>query len=696
MCSFRRLRVRRMLPWGHAGAGAVLCVGIMVLVVPAAAVAAEPALDQADAAGQRALVDWSHAMRLHGVIERWLAEGGPPGDDEAGDDAATPIEVSGVAGVFVTLRWSGVTPWRGQWTRAGLLDELGERRADDPPEARLEDLGQVVDLVAAAKIATRAALRKIKAQAAESRDAAPAAENDDPQRGQLAPANIMRRLLVDVQIARTPEQIVLPAQAPEGAALHRFVPGHHGLILTSAQAGAGSRASGWLWPGEALARNLPPNMQLISVLQSAGLQREQLASVGRPGGLRLYRFEVIHFVRPERDRKPVRLVRGNEVLPAIGLSRLAITALGRRLANHLASRQRENGTMAGTYHPTSNRYDPPDASSADQALAAYALARWLKLQTHIAAGEGAADADQADQRLAVSRATRHLAWTPRVIDEPGQAATAALTMMALIDAPHLADRKVDRAMLRRRILNLQNDDGSFRSAAGRGAAHTLVLTALVELYDQTRAPDLEPHIRSACAHLAAAAEAKPEDEPNDLGTLPWLARATADLQRLKIGAGDAQVAAVAPEVLIHAASRLLKKQITANAKPVPPDVIGGFDLEQGTRPATAQPDADWRTAHGLMFLAVLLRQEEWRNDEAPNVTDMDLVLRCSLASRFLAQLAFAESGCYYIGNPSDVLGGMRQRLWRNDVGVVPTAMALLAVAELEQSLEYFQRQVDGR
>ena len=55
-------------------------------------------------------------------------------------------------------------------------------------------------------------------------------------------------------------------------------------------------------PAEALARNMPPRKQLDSLLDGAGVSRDQIVTVARPGGAALYRFEVIHVVRPQRDQ----------------------------------------------------------------------------------------------------------------------------------------------------------------------------------------------------------------------------------------------------------------------------------------------------------------------------------------------------------------------------------------------------------
>ena len=385
----------------------------------------------------------------------------PAAAEGAAPDAAR-IKVSGVAAVFVTLRWSGLTRGRGQWIRPGLLD----RPAGAAPAADAE-LRQSVDLVAAARSATDAALRPIREQVLENLRQAIEAGREVPADPAEALRRVTAELLVDLQIARTPELVELEPRPPEAhaaALLHQFVAGHHGLILTPPRpAQGGDRAAagrvGWVWFGDALARNLAPRLQMISLLARAKLDKDQMAGIGLAHGPQLYRFKVIHIARSGRDQPPAQLIRGNEILAPEPLSQRGIESLGRRMAEHLALRQRPNGTMVGTYRPTTGRYDPPDAELSEQALAAYALARWLKLHAAADGPGGGVDRGVAAIGDAVTEAARYL--TPRLKGPSGreEIRAAALTIMALIAAPHLADRKVERATLKGDLLDLQEEDG---------------------------------------------------------------------------------------------------------------------------------------------------------------------------------------------------------------------------------------------
>ena len=625
------------------------------------------------------LADWSDAMRVHRLVEQWVTQGDTKPTRAADPDQT--IEVTGVAGVCVTLRWSGMTRGRGHWT--------APRAATAP---RLFSESRVVDLVQAARVATTMALGQVKRDVARNRTRL--TDSDSASRKGMSLDDVLSRLLVGVQIARTPEPVQLAANAPPNAVLHSFVPGYHGLVLTppyvaevDGSGRAPRRRMGWVWPAEALARNLPPRMQLTNMLESIRLPRDQIDSVARPGGPALHRFEIIHIIRPGHNQPPLRLVRGNYLLPAKGLSHRDFEAMGRRLADHLADRQRKSGTMIGTYWPTTSRYDPADASLVDHALATYAMARWLNVHQHTLPEESTEHI-----RKAVDRAANHLTRRLIVVTGPDEPAAAALTLMAMMEAPHLSGRKIERDALVRSIARCQAEDGSFQSAPGADARplgtfdHTLLLAAMLKFYDQKRDPSLLPQLRGAYAWLTGS------NSTPSVKMLPFLAQVTADMQRLPVEPNQAGAVGLSAESFADAAVGLMRRQIQLTPDLRPSDVVGGFDFEADKpRANTQQPDADWHTAHALMFLAIMLRQPEWRVGQAESISDVELVLSCSPAGRFLAQLMYDQPGCYYSLSHADMVGGVRQTLWRNGVGVEPTAMALLAVSELEHSLELWQQ-----
>jgi hypothetical protein len=677
-CHPDKRRVDGMMSHANAGGAWSLGRGIMLVTIAAVVLTglAGPSYGQDEPLGPRALVDSADARRVHRIIEGWIAQGGP---DMATAPEDEPIEVSGVSALFVTLRWSGVTRGRGQWVRPGLLEPA--------PEPDGAELGAAVDLVQAARQATQASLRQIRTLDGWE---------------QVVPL-----LLVDLQIAGTLELIRIPAGASVSRWLPDYIPGQHGLLLAppetapehAREPAASGNALAWVWPGEAVSHNLPPKMHMLKLARAAGLSNERSAGIGRRGGPPLYRFDAIHFVRPSRNDEVVQLVRGNELRHAKPFRMPDIESLGRRLAEHLAMRQLPNGKMVGTYHPTTRSFDPIDAPRRDQALAAYALGRWLKLHQSAAPTKKRPDAGFDKIRAAVANATDTLSQLnakPASFD----AKTAALTMMALIEAPRLADRKVQRDMLARKLLSLQNEDGSFNVKAYHKAPLTtspqapaqkkpqlskavqlLVLDALLKLHERRPGPELAQQIRSSYVHLTTGAG------PPSIVTLPWLAQVTASMQRLDQDPQHPLNLNAATQSLSDICIGLLESQIKPAAhlpesqRPAP-DLIGGFDLDERKRPTWAPPDADWRSAHAMMFLAIMLRQ-----GESSGVSAADLIIGCSSAAQFLGQLTFDEPSCYYMMSQEYAVGAVRKKLVQNSVGVRPTAMALLAICAFEQSLQ---------
>jgi hypothetical protein len=579
------------------------------------------------------------------------------------DEPTEPLRVSGVCGVQVTLRWAGLMVGRGQATL-------------HPGHVAITGPTPSADLMKLTHTATTIALGVVR-----QRLAANLAGEEDPQAALAAKfEQVSGYLAADVQIAHDVEPIELPRGARLDAATDRFAPGYDGLALVF-QAADGKEATSWMWPAEALSRNMGPEIQLVNLVAGIDANPAAVQQPGKDERTTLYRFAVIHFVRPARNQPVAQLTRGVELLPAEGLTAATLDAMTERLVDHLVRRQRLDGTMAGRYEPTSDRYDTNDASPREQATAAYAIARWLRM-TH--------QPDDMDQRTldaqaAIRRATDHLARHLLMpLSEPNLSASA-LSLMAIVDAPSLADRKAIRTRLRDTIVGMQDDNGAFlvtieqQTQPWSVVAQAQALLALAKLYEQTRDNDLVGPINRSYGYLAAE-----QSSWGDLDALPWLADARQLMRRfdaLDAAAGDDLV----KSLHVRALRALLARQvITPPAGPH--DVIGGFDLH--AQPTTIYPQPDWHTAHGLMFLGTALRQADNLNLEAEGVSPIELAYRGAVAARFLAQLMFDEPGCFYVRSHNDVLGGVRQSPSVNTLDVQPTAMTLLAVLSFRQAMGF--------
>jgi hypothetical protein len=638
---------------------ALLAVALPAAAQPAAApqpptaAPADPATPPPAQQIDAPFVDWSHAQHAFRLIEGWVRRGKAERDPKV-----KPVAVTGLVSARVTLRWLGKTMGTGEAGPADLNDS------------------RPIDLVEVVRQATERALADT-AQTLKDRQTA-ARKPNEPERPAINLRDIGSRLLADLQLAHDLEQVHVPAGADELAIYDQFAPGFHGLRMTRTRADNQTHTA-WIWPASALASNIAPHRQLVQLLSGVGLSFDELGKVGRPGGPAIERFEVIHLVRPTQDLTVSQLVRGNTIVPAQQINEATLDAMAQRLTRHLVRRQREDGSMAGTYLPTSDQYDPIDAPSHDVALAAYALGRRAAVLLKV--DPNAAEAGELE--LAVRRTALYL--NKLIAQENNQARidapTYALLLLTLIETPQMGDFKIQRDWLAKALLALRSPRGDFKTGLGKDdkalnhPTQALIVSALASMYEQSRADPLKDAVTTAQQLLWQEA-----DTGQVLSMMPWLVTAESRMRRL--GAGPQDDAAVGQrDAAMRSLLDLLKeRQVTETPMLGPADVLGGFDL--ATKSPDSPPRPDWRTGQALAFMAIALRDPRL----TPPVELPDRLMRTGLAARFIAQLMMDEPGCFYVRSMDDALGGVRPTLWQNELSVAPTALALLAVTELQQSL----------
>lgn len=604
------------------------------------------------------LLDGSHARRAHALAADWVRQAQAP------EQAETAIEVTGLIGVRVTLRIGGIEVGAGEAYRPDIAAAVG-------------GAGPAVDLVPLLASATRQALAQVmeSLRDAQLRAAVAGMVESDTQGPELA--DVADRLLVDLQLAHRLEPVQVRPDADAATVFGRFAPGFHGLRTPDAT----RPGDGVVWPATALARNLSPRSQVTHLLDAAGVDPRKVELLGRPGGVALQRFEVIHLVRPLRTLPVTELVRGSVVLPPHNISGRTLDAMARRLAGHLERRFTLSGAVRGTYHPTSNRYQPELAGDQEAALACYALTRYaLRLQRTSAA-------DEQVHRIAVRvRDTTQLIGR-LLLEQPdqAQAAAAALILLTLTDDQQpdddaMRDRLGQLLMTRRNPAGGFRETGDAQAPAVNEATHALAVAALASLYQQTRDPAVGQVVTQELDHLWARAQAEP-----NIAALPWFVLAHSRAARTLAGDDPATRSSLQQRErgLGDLVVRLCEQQVIEPPRLGPPDVIGGFELVRG--PVGSPPNPDWRTAQLLSFLALSLRSEGITQDR----DTLGWLLTAGLAGRFLGQLMMDEPNCYYVRSVPDTLGGVRLALYDNRLAVAPQAMTLLAVVELQETLDRF-------
>ncbi len=593
-------------------------------------------------------VDWSHVLHAHRLAESWVSAGRVPQRD-----GAEPINVTSLLGVRVVLRWAGRVMGQGHYI------------AEEPDRAG--------DLLLAVRAATAEALKGAVA-ALQSQQTG----GRVPQSKHMSLENLAQRLCVDLQAAYRLEPIQLKGLATEHDLLRAFAPGYHGLLAMRRDK-TGTQRKAWVWPASALAMNVRPQGQLRRLMVDLAYRHDALQHLDEIDDLSLDRFKVIHYVRPASDLPVTRLVRGNELLPCRAVTGRDIEGATHLMARYLIGRQLEDGSFAGTFIPAAHTFRPATADLGQAGLAIYALARREALDAVEQAGH------REDLRRAVRRGA--LAAANRLTDQtqPMDPAASALLILTLIKARYLADLKPQRDALADRLIKLQNADGSFRSSAA-AAAHRvrpstqgLCAAALACLYDQTRDNSLTGVIHRARNWLWFTTD------PSAVAyTLPWSGMAELRMDRVA-PADDAEhrrLFDASMQTLLSVKKAILARQVVDAPSMGPADVVGGFDLT-GTRAGQA-PVPDWRSASLLAFLAAIMRHDPV-NDEANVIDDL---LACGLAARFVAQLMVDEPDCFFAIDRGMMVGGVRSAFWDNHLPLDRTAMGLLALTELQETLGY--------
>ncbi len=611
-------------------------------------------------------VDWSVARSMYQLAEQWVK------DEEVKRKAGErPLLVSGVVGVRVTLRYGGLT--------LGVGDALGTAR---PQEA--QDLRELV--AAATEIALvnfkdardRTFNRSVRDQADKEIKAGkkptinlPAAKPDPIP------------LVLDVQIAHSPTDILVADKAPPQTVYFQFAAGYHGLRMRNHLK---PEASAVQWPASALASNLLPDSQIKRLMADVGYQADEMLQleprVGRDKGPRLQRLDVIHLARASQDQPVTQLTRGNEVIPPQAVDLRTVEAMGRRLTSHLVQRLLPDGTLTGTYLPASDLFDPTKATDSDAALVALAMSRRVTML-------GARDPNGLDYLNTREKAFVLIDTLRRKfsVQDPkeGEVDAHALLLLTLCEAPHLAELKDDREKLAARVAAAPVDKGLFLNARSRAPlsweTQGILLAALAAQYEKSRDEKLATVLEAGLEAVWGAKLTLTEG----VAAMPWIMDATARMHRLANPTdAKAKAAWLARATAAGDLLSMLRSKRLVRGKPAlgPDDVVGGYDLINET--GEGVPTPDWRSAYVLALLSQSLAVSDIQGKENANLVKLDATLNV----RFLGQLMFDEPSLFYVrGKGREALDGVRFALWDNRLAVKPTAITLIAVTQLQQSLK---------
>ena len=611
-----------------------------------------PALERVDA---EIAFDW---------VQAWVrSEDGVPANTDLPEN-----RVTGLFGVYVILREDGKVLGRGQALRSDVDKTI------DQPGPPL----QMATLLAAA---TRQALDELQRRHAEE---AKERGVDDPKMVKLTLMAKRERLQVDLQLGYKLESIRLPRDSDKGAILNTFAPGFHGLRMD----GPLSANADYAWPAVELASNNPPPRQLFRLLKDQGYEADDLPLIAREDGPSLQRFEVLHVVRPRQAQPMRQLVRGGLVLRDQAVDTTILAGLSEYVARYLdALIVYDNNTgqmvVRGVYQPSNDRYLPQVSDDLDSALLGYAVMRHARVA--IEAGVGGPTMEARAKR--VLRLVNVL--TPRALpkDKTPKQLTVAFLLLALCESPiDLQPKQVAvRDRLGAALLALRHAEGGYSVEAGsekrlsRPAA-AVITHALCAWYEQTRDRKLVVPTWTAMTELMDVNT----DDPKVVD-LMWMSLAISKAGPLLAKAQAKPDDAAASLEMWRATmadnlNLLIDQQVFGKPVLGPDDVRGGFILRQAT--PGSPPNPTWQSAMPLTIIATSLRD--------PDIIDPDNSLgqrlSVNLGARFIGQLIVSESSAYYQRNIDRAIGGVRSTLWDNRLYPDRSALALIALTEVQLTL----------
>lgn len=619
--------------------------------------------------------DESHARAAHRLVEAWVRRGGVPGD------RAAAIRVTGAVGVRVTLRLDGVTLGTGTAVRPDLdallkIEGPGQENEANERGVNLIDLMEI-----ATDSAIGHAMQTVKERQLEQRIAAHRDPDQTAPLDEISPADMGRQVDVDVQIAHSPRRIVIGDQESADAIYARFAPGHHGLLGVA----DGVDEAGLVWPATALAGNLPPDRQVLRLLVSVRLKPDQAEVLGRPGGVALYRFEALHIVRSRPDQPVLVLTRGGRLLPARFVDEKTLADISDRVGSHLYGRFIGNGRVRGSYQPARGTYHPELADDREVALASYALVRYAERQR----------LDRKEEQVFVGHdllageATEGVVGRMLAADARPDPVAAGFCLMTILRAPAGTFDPALRPRVAELLRRMIDDEGRLVAdphepeAALPAASTAVALAALIELYDQTREPELGRQVVAVLDRLWTDHGGR-----FDVNTSPWIARAHVRSSPLLLASGLIDEATLASRSvdLKWMFDRVAESQVVARPGLGPADVVGGVVVRRG--PDGSPPNPTWQTAPLFSFVATVLRDPR----VAPPAGRFGMLVTAQSAARFLGQLMIDQPGCFAIRSPAEALGGIRLSLWDNRLDVAPSALTLLALLEMRETFAYLQQQ----
>jgi len=414
----------------------------------------------------------------------------------------------------------------------------------------------------------------------------------------------------------------------------------------------------WIFalPSQLQMRNQVSHLNFIalSMRRDVGLDPAASKDLKLPQGAAAYRIRTRRLAQATPNAHPFESIRGSMLVPLESITRESLREMSRSIARHMRQRwPAVEGLPAETaaslralgprsiYQPTTGEWPQPLSPPAEQALAAFAMARlseaeWLSTEERVQAATFACETIDALRVIAAGES-----------DPKSDASAMSCIMLAA------------EILMRQQPCCLQPNTREWVRN---------IREALLAWAQQCEAPTAT-QAAMALAALGSEKNARlleiawsPTNPERTILTTPWL------IDRNISEAANAWKLALTP---------LVSTQFDATQDAsMAPDLDGGW----AGGSALSRPTA--LSARAAFSLASVIRRPDLLQ-----AADREHAVKClRKAMRFLMQLQADAYASYAFRDPSKALGGIRTAPWDSDQSIAAASYALLAAMQASEAL----------
>jgi hypothetical protein len=431
-----------------------------------------------------------------------------------------------------------------------------------------------------------------------------------------------------------------------------------------------------------------PERVLEKLVLTSSFPLKDVRTISQRNDVGMYSFRSITLSQSEPNRQPNQLFRGDIIVPQSAVTSQSVAKLANRIALHLVNSMwpepapGEQGArlhqpqplgVMGDYEIATDRTQPLFAPPLEQALAAFALHRYAKVEV-------IDDAIAASAMQCAMRILRELAQvTDREIDPFSQPLACAAIVYAVSEMPALRTDPVVGPLFRqaaRIVVDSFSDAGIFATA--RVVTSTTLpvppmsqamlagaLMRLLAMNEESFTRLDREFVRKA---LDAAWASAPSNEHVEL--LPW------------IGWAETEYARHTRQPLKHADDlrkliEMLEQSRIGSGRPASLDLQGGLNLVSASSSNIGSPRATSQTLRPATWLMSVPSNPLY----AEFVNTGQLQQGNSSTLRFLMQLTVREPFAIPLRDAKRALGGVRQSAWNSAQPVAAQALGLITASE---------------